>query len=288
VTGSDAPGDDDLLTLEAAAHRIGVHYMTAYRYVRLGRLHAIQRRGRWWVSVQEVDRFVGTPSDPPGRHGLRWGSRRQRLVARLLAGDGPGGWAIVEQALAAGAPPPDLYLELLAPALREIGEQWATGRTSIDEEHRATSVAVRIVGRLAPHFARPGRTRRGAVLLGGAPGDPHQLPVAMVADVLRSEGLVVVDLGANVPTQSLLDAAAGIPDLRVVGISVSADSAMEEGARSIAAVKRRVPGVAVLAGGPALPTAAHAMDLGADVWAPDAAAAAAQLAAGPRSGSEAG
>ena len=288
MTGSDRPSDDDLLTLEAAAQRIGVHYMTAYRYVRLGRLQAIQRGGRWWVSAREVDRFVGTPGEPPGRHGPRWGSRRQRLVARLLAGDGPGGWAIVEQALASGAAPPDLYLQLLAPALREIGDRWAAGRTSIDEEHRATSVAVRIVGRLAPQFARPGRTRRGAVLLGGAPGDPHQLPVAMVADVLRSEGLVVVDLGADVPTQSLLDAAAGVPDLRVVGISVSADSAMKEAARSVAAVKRRMPGLTVFAGGPALPTAAHAMDLGADAWAPDAAAAAAQLGAKPRSGSEAG
>ncbi len=46
----------------------------------------------------------------------------------------------------------------------------------------------------------------------------------MVVDVLRSEGLVVVDLGANVPTQSLVDAAARIPDLKAVGISVGADS----------------------------------------------------------------
>ena len=279
MTGSDAPGDDDLLTLEAAAQRIGVHYMTAYRYVRLGRLHAIQRAGRWLVSAREVDRFVATPTGPPGRRGLQWGPRRQRLTGRLLAGDGPGGWAIVEQALASGAAPSDLYLQLIAPALREIGDRWAQGRTTIDEEHRATSVAIRIVGRLGPRFARPGRTRRGAVLLGAAPGDAHQLPVTMVVDVLRSEGLVVVDLGANVPTQSLLDAAAGIPDLKAVGISVGADSVAKAAARSIGAVKRRHPGVAVVAGGPALPTASHASDLGADGWAPDAAAAVALLGA---------
>jgi MerR family transcriptional regulator, light-induced transcriptional regulator len=288
MIGSDASGDDDLLTLEAAAQRIGVHYMTAYRYVRLGRLQAVQRGGRWLVSARDVDRFQETPSETPGRRGPRWGSRRQRLVARLLEGDGQGGWAIVEQALASGATPLDLYLQLLAPALREIGDQWATGLTSIDEEHRATSVAVRIAGRLAPHFARPGRTRRGAVILGGAPGDPHQLPVAMVADVLRSEGLLVVDLGANVPTQSLLEAAAGTRSLKAVGISVSVDSAMKPAARSIAAVKRGHPGVSVFAGGPALPTASHAMDLGADDWAPDAAAAATLFGAAPRPASEAG
>ena len=33
-----------LLSLQEAADRLGVHYMTAYRYVRTGRLRAVQDR----------------------------------------------------------------------------------------------------------------------------------------------------------------------------------------------------------------------------------------------------
>ena len=38
---------DDVLTLHEAAEELGVHYMSAYRYVRLGLLDATKRGGVW-------------------------------------------------------------------------------------------------------------------------------------------------------------------------------------------------------------------------------------------------
>ena len=40
---------DDVLTLHEAAEELGVHYMSAYRYVRLGLLDAAKRGGVWKV-----------------------------------------------------------------------------------------------------------------------------------------------------------------------------------------------------------------------------------------------
>lgn len=258
------------LTLEEAARRLGVHYMTVYRYVRLGRLAATQRSGRWFVAPAALERLTPAPATPPGRRHRSWEPRQERLISRLLEGDALGCWAIVEQALTAGASPTDIYLQLLAPALRRIGERWSTGELDVGDEHRATAVALRVMGRLGPSFSRSGRRRPGAVLLGGAPGDPHLLPVAMVADVLRGLGRNVIDLGANVPQSSFLRAAARAADVVAIGVSIGADATKSAAAGTLAALRSAHPEVLLLAGGPAVHDRHEARALGADDWAADA------------------
>lgn len=274
---------DPELPLTAAAQRLGVHYMTAYRYVRLGRLPAEQRDGRWWVRTTDLDRLAsfgaGGASGAGGGAGggladgsrtRRWSDHRRHLAARLVAGDVPGSWAVIERVLAGGSPPTSVYLQLLAPALRQIGEQWAAGAAPVQAEHQASAVAIRIVGRLSPRFARRGPPRVGTVVLGGAPGDPHLIPVTIVADVLRQRGFSVVDLGANVPEESFLEAAGKTPNLRAVGVSLADHGRREETARVLSGLRREFPAATLLAGGPAVTNRDEARALGADDWAADA------------------
>jgi MerR family transcriptional regulator, light-induced transcriptional regulator len=261
--------EEGRIGLDEAARRAGLHYMTVYRHVRTGRLPALQRGGRWWVMPTDLARLTVRQPAGPGARPLRDGDGRRRLLGRLVAADYGGAWALVEERLARGASPADVYLRLLGPALHEIGERWAAGDLSVEAEHRASAVALRLVGRLAPRFAPRGTPRRGTVVMGGAPGDPHLLPVAMAVDLLRARHLRVVDLGANVPTASFCDAAAAAPDLRAVGVSLSDGKRAGAAASALRAVRRSHPGVLLLAGGPAVPDADAALALGADDWAPD-------------------
>ena len=48
---------DAVLTLQEVADELGVHYMTAYRYVRLGVMDASKSGGVWQVPRSAVDRF---------------------------------------------------------------------------------------------------------------------------------------------------------------------------------------------------------------------------------------
>jgi 5-methyltetrahydrofolate--homocysteine methyltransferase len=130
---------------------------------------------------------------------------------------------------------------------------------------------MRLAGRLGPLFARRGPAAGGTVILGGAPGDPHLLPLLMVADILRQSGLRVIDLGADLPEQSFLDAAGAVDDLRAVGVSVSTDGCQARAAHVAEAVRRAHPDCRIYLGGPALSTEAAARELGADGWAADAA-----------------
>ena len=85
--------------------------------------------------------------------------------------------------------PEDLYFDVLGPAMRRVGDDWATGRLDVADEHRVTVVMYRLVGRLGPLFARRGTTR-GAIVLGAPVGDPHGLATALVADPLRGPRLL--------------------------------------------------------------------------------------------------
>jgi excisionase family DNA binding protein len=270
VSGKVAPAQD-LLSLEEAANRLGVHYMTAYRYVRLGRLAAEQQSGRWWVRSEDLESLEASNAKPGrGDNPVRWQIICRRLIARLVEGDASGSWAIVEQTLTRGASPADIYMQLLAPTLRLVGDGWAQGTLSVEEEHTASAIANRIVGRMGHLFNRRGTPRSGTILLGGAPGDPHLLPLAMVSDVLRSSGFKVLELGADVPHESFVESAHSMPNLRAVGISLSDSQCVNAAANVISSVREIRPDLLILAGGPALTNRESALEIGADDWASDA------------------
>jgi excisionase family DNA binding protein len=269
------------LTLEEAAELLQVHYMTVYKYVRTGRIKAERRQARWVIDSNDLEAFRErheTPqaqSDPWRRAGpaQRWAGRANRLMARMIAGDGPGSWSIIESSLVSGQPA-DMYLKLLAPALKEVGDGWSRGDIPIADEHRATAVALGLAGRLSPLFVRRGPSREATVLLAGAEGDPHVVPLLMVADALRAEGWTIVNLGADVPRAELLATARAIGHLRAVGISLSSKRRATRTAKNIRALRAACPDVPVLLGGPAADSEQWARDLGADGWACDLAGAA--------------
>lgn len=252
------------VSLHDAAERLGVHYMTVYRYVRLGLLPARKEGSTWRVDRADLDAFR-QPGDVPVERDAPWA---ERLEARMIAGDVSGSWSVVEAALASGSDPQSIYLDVLAPALASIGDRWASGEIGIADEHLASAVASRIIGRLGPRFSRRGRPR-GTVITAMPSGDRHGFGLAMLADVLRGAGFSVLDLGPDTPTASLLTAMEKAEGLLAVCLSVVLDEAVPTAAETAGAVKQAFPDVLLLVGGRAVSDADHARSLGADGWASD-------------------
>lgn len=259
------PDDDTLLSLRAAADQLGVHYMTAYRYVRLGTLPAKKVAGVWQVRKGDLRAIAGREQPRPGPGGIRWGPYRSQLRDRLTAGDEPGAWSAIERARVSGASPEDIHLKLIAPVLRVIGDAWDAGKLDIAAEHRATGVAQRLIGRLGPSFARRGR-KGGTVVIGGAPGDHHSIPLAILGDILRGRGLFVVDLGANTPPESFLQSAREHDDVVAVAIGVGCDKSIEPARQAARLLHEQIPGIHVFIGGPAVTSERAARAIGADEY----------------------
>jgi excisionase family DNA binding protein len=253
---------DGELTLHEAAAELGVHYMTAYRYVRLGLLSAHKESGTWRVSRDALTMFAdraalpdasvdGAAARTSGTRGRRRAPWAERLEDRLLAGDAAGAWGVIEAALAAGTDLDEIYLDVLTPAMWGIGRRWEAGEIDVGDEHRATGIALRLVGRLGPRFARRGRTR-GTVVLACPEGERHALPLAIIGDLVRGQGFSVSDLGADVPRDSLVRLAAAVDDLVVVGLSVSGREFVASAGDAIAALRAGGVQAPVVIGGHAI------------------------------------
>ena len=95
-------------TLQEAADELGVHYMTAYRYVRLGLLDAAKVGGAWQVTSSALDDFRDGSAAGPVKAGADapWAAR---LEARLVDGDAQGAWGVVEAAMTSGADVRSVY-----------------------------------------------------------------------------------------------------------------------------------------------------------------------------------
>ena len=272
------PGDE-LLTLHEAANRLGVHYMTVYRRVRLGMLPAHKVGGSWRIDPADLaGQRSSHPADgrPAGaNHSSTPASPRRRrapwvvrLQQRMLAGDSAGSWQVVEAAMASGVEPQDVYVELLGPALHEIGSAWERGEIGIADEHLASGVAASSVGRMGPRFRRRGR-HRGTVLVAMPVGERHGMGVAMLGDILAQAGFEVLNLGPDTPPESLQAAMAARDDLSAVVISVVSPGRLPGAARLVAAARRSNRDVAIVVGGFAVSDQATAQRLGADGWVPD-------------------
>lgn len=262
---------DTVLTLHEAAAQLGVHYMTAYRYVRLGALRAIKVGGSWQVTQADLEAFerasaAGEPAEHGGRPRARWDDR---FESRLLAGDAAGAWGVVEAALAAGTEADEVYTEVMSPALTSIGQRWERGELDVAIEHRASGIVMRLIGRLGPRFARRGRTR-GGVLIGAPEGERHAIPVAMLADLVRADGWDVSDLGVDVPESSFVHAVVHTPELVALGVSVTTAGHLEAARRALAAARAVAPGLLLVIGGAAVREGVAASELGADAVATDA------------------
>jgi MerR family transcriptional regulator, light-induced transcriptional regulator len=254
------------MTLQEAADALGVHYMTAYRYVRQGRLPAAREGAEWRISPDDLKAFTTVGAKGARRGTARLTTDTEALERRMLAGDSAGAWWLIESHLGGGREPSGILTELVVPALHSIGERWAAGTVSVAAEHRATAVAQRLVGRLGLQFGRRGKDR-GTIALAAPAGDLHTLPVTIVADLLRWRDFDVLELGGNTPADALADAVAHEQRLLAVGIVSTTQGLEEEVAAAVKAVRVAAPGVPIFLGGPCIRSAAHVRRLGGDHWA---------------------
>ena len=250
-------------TLHEAADRLEVHYMTVYRYVRLGLLDAQKIDGSWVVTEEDLEAFTKPKAGRPTTGESRW---PERLEARMLAGDAVGAWAVVESAMASGASPEEIYSDILGPTMVNIGDRWERGEIGIEDEHLASAVAGRIIGKLGPRFARRGRNR-GVVVATTPPGERHGFGVAMVADILRGRGFEVLELGPDLPIDRLIASLRKVSGLVAVCLSVVSDQFIGSCGDAISAIKAEFGDVPVLVGGGAIASPDVARSLGADGYA---------------------
>jgi methanogenic corrinoid protein MtbC1 len=196
----------------------------------------------------------------------------------VLRGDEYAAVDITGDALREGLDVESVLLDVIGAVQSRVGNEWAANRISVAQEHAATAINDRVIGRLTLAGDRP-QTHRGRVTVACVDGEWHALPARLLAEVLTLRGFVVDYLGAQVPTPHLITHLHRTgPD--AVALSSMIATRLPVAHATISACQ--AAGVPVIVGGAAFgPDGRYAELLGADAWAPDARSAADRLAAAP-------
>jgi methanogenic corrinoid protein MtbC1 len=113
----------------------------------------------------------------------------------------------------------EIYLQILQPALWEVGRRWETGEVDVSEEHFCSEVSQAIMAKVMADIPTP--KNDAPVFVGfSVSGELHDIGVRMVRDFLLLEGWRAVFHGNNLPTASVLKEIR-IHRADVVGISAT-------------------------------------------------------------------
>lgn len=174
-------------------------------------------------------------------------------LARLSTGRDPSAAnRLVAAVLARGTPIETLYLELLAPAARRLGEQWSDDQCDFTQVTMGLWCLHELLRQTGNDLPDPAGRRAGdrSILLVPVPGEQHTFGLAMVASFFRRAGWSVW----SEPLACSNDLVGIVRSewFAVVGFSLSCATRMEALATNIRRVRRasRNPAVGILVGGP--------------------------------------
>jgi len=150
-------------------------------------------------------------------------SYQQRYLQALLDGDRDDASSIVSELIPKRARVADIYLQILAPAMFQIGELWCDGKVNVAQEHLATQITLEQMDKLRLIQSIP-RSLSYRVMVCCVEGEQHFIAAKMAADLFQMEGWQVDYLGPNVPTAALIEiVSARRPNLLALSITMEAN-----------------------------------------------------------------
>ena len=97
--------------------------------------------------------------------------------------------------------------EVLLPAMKEVGDKFGAGELILPFVLQSAEVMKKAVARLENFLDRIEGYTKGTVVLATVFGDVHDIGKSLVNTILTNNGYTVVDLGKQVPIQTIIDSA---------------------------------------------------------------------------------
>ncbi len=159
---------------------------------------------------------------------------------------------------------------LLIPALDQVGERYERQELFLPQLIKAANAACEGFELIKARIAKKGTgsVSKGKILLATVYGDIHDIGKNIVRVVLENYGYTVLDLGRDVPVQTVVDTVIR-EDIRLVGLSALMTTTVSSMAETIRALRACGHPCTIMVGGAVL-TPEYAEEIGADYYAADA------------------
>ncbi len=177
--------------------------------------------------------------------------------------------AFANEELSRGAGPLDIISGGIVPALEEVGRGFESGSVFLPQLLMAAEAAGAAFDAVRAAFpAREGETARGPIIMATVKGDIHDIGKNICRALLENYGFKVVDLGRDVPPETIAEAARR-EKARLVGLSALMTTTVRFMEETVKLVHEKVPGCETTVGG-AVMTADYARKIGSDYYCKDA------------------
>ncbi len=97
--------------------------------------------------------------------------------------------------------------QVLLPAMKEVGDKFGAGELILPFVLQSAEVMKRAVARLENYLDRIDGHTKGKVVIATVFGDVHDIGKSLVNTILTNNGYTVVDLGKQVPIETIIEAA---------------------------------------------------------------------------------
>lgn len=178
--------------------------------------------------------------------------------------------AAVKVLLEQGEAPMSIIQQRLIPALDQVGLLFEQGKFFLPQLLNAAETAQAAFGVLQQRLAESGHEggSSGRLLVATVQGDIHDIGKNITKCILENYGFQVLDLGRDVPIQTVADTVVQ-ENISLVGLSALMTTTLSNMEKTIRAIHERAPGCKVFGAGAVL-TEEYAREIGADFYAKDA------------------
>ena len=189
-----------------------------------------------------------------------------KAVEKGLKGDA----AAHTRTLLAEKQPLEVVDEALIPALDIVGAKYEKGTLFLPQLLQAASAAQSAFEEIKTAIAQKGEgsASKGRIVLATVKGDVHDIGKNIVRVILENYGFEVLDLGRDVPVETVVDTGRE-KDVHLVGLSALMTTTLKSMEETIAALRAAKLDCKIMVGGAVL-TPEYAEKIGADWYAKDA------------------
>ena len=214
--------------------------------------------------VANADRFAAAASAAPvAEKTAENGSELQKAVEKGLAQKAEE----LTASLLDTREPLDLVENELLPALDKVGKGFETGKLFLPQLLMSAEAAKAAFGKIKEKLP-PGAGGKGPFVLATVQGDIHDIGKNIVGLLLENYGYTVIDLGKDVPPETVLEAVT-THHAPLAGLSALMTTTVPAMEATVKLLREKAPWCKIVVGGAVL-TEDYARDIGADAYGKDA------------------
>ena len=193
------------------------------------------------------------------------------IKAAVIRGEKERMASLVARAVEEKLDPNEITEKALTAAMNDIGTDFGAGRVFLPQVLLSAEAMREAFTKLKELLPAAETKKLGTVVIATVKGDVHDLGKNIVAALLQNSGFELIDLGKDVPAQTIVEAAK-LNRADIVGLCALMTTTMTEIETVVDALKADGVPAKVMAGGAAV-TPEYAKKAGADLYAPDGVAA---------------